>query len=165
MMHADHDGVHTRILAVPFVARGVAPRFPLLTTLTFADAAIRIGLGIVLRLFPAIADIPMTVVPLFGAIGFTSIALGLVALVVWLLAHHRYHRMHRRGIAALFDPLATIGFLSIAVGYLLVVNPPSSPTELRDVIATAGLVLAASYAVSAVGALLSASLPTPASSG
>jgi hypothetical protein len=208
-MHDDHDVAHTRILAVPFLARGaasaalagyvlrghpawdaimravawyavvdgvigiiavlvlvvrrVAPRFPLLTALTLTDAILRVALGILLRVVPAIADVPMTLVPLFGAVGLTSAALGLVALIVWLLAHHRYHRMHRRGIAALFDPLATIGCLSIAVGYLLFVDPPALPTELRDVIATAGLVLAASYVVSAVGALMSVTLPPPTS--
>ena len=201
-MHDEGDVLHTRILAVPFLARGaasailaayvlrdhqpwdaivravawyavidgalglvavtlllargIAPRFPLLTILTLTDAVIRVGLGVVLRVFPAIANIPMTLVPLFGAVGLTSAALGVVALIVWLLAHHRYHGLHRRGIAALFDPLATIGFLSIGVGCYLFVSPPSTATELRGVIATAGLVLAASYVVSAVGALMSA---------
>ena len=205
-MHDEHDVMHTRILAVPFLARGaasaglaayvlrdhlaweaiiravawyaivdgvlglvavmmlmgrgVAPRFPLLTALTLTDAAIRVALGLVLRAVPAIAEVPITLVPLFGAVGLTSAALGIVALIVWLLAHHRYHRMHRRGIAALFDPVATIGGLSIAVGCLLFLNPPSTATELRDIIATAGLVLAASYAVSAIGALLSAAPST-----
>ena len=153
------DGALGLVVVAVLVARGIAPRFPLLTALTAADAVLRVGLGIVLHAVPAIADIPMTLVPLFGAIGLTSVALGLVALTVWLLAHHRYHRMHRRGIAALFDPLATIGGLSIAVGWLFFVNPPSSATELRDVIATAGFVLAASYVVSAVGALMSVTLP------
>jgi hypothetical protein len=207
-MHDEHDVTHTRILAVPFLARGaasaglsayvlrdhlawdtiiravawyaiidgifglvavgllaargIAPRFSLLTVLTLTDAVVRVALGVTLRTVPAIAEVPMTLVPLFGAVGLASAALGIVALIVWLLAHHRYHRLHRRGIAALFDPLVTIGGLSIAVGCLLFVSPPSTSTELRDVIATAGLVLAASYAVSAVGAVMSASMPTSA---
>lgn len=201
-MRNDNEVVHTRVLALPFLTRGVAsawvaahvlrgqpqwsdvvraaawyalvdgslaliaaaflmwrriaPRFPILTAMSLADAFIRVALGVVLLAVPAVAEVPMTLVPLFGAVGLTSAVLGLAAIVAWILAHHRYHGFHRRGVAALFDPLATIGFLSLAVGCLLFFDPPASSIELRDVIATAGIVLAASFAVSAIGALLSA---------
>ena len=204
-MQDDRDAPHTRVLSVPFFARGaasagvavavmrghpgwsaivraaawyalidgtlgliegillvrrrLAPRFPLLTAMTFCDALIRLALGILLLAVPAIAEVPMTLVPLFGAVGLTAATVGIAALVVWTLALHRYHHLHRRGLAALFDPLATIGFLSLAVGCLLFFDPPSSATQLRTVIATAGLVLAASFVVSAVGALISVSIP------
>lgn len=153
------DGALGLILGLLLVIRRLAPQFPLLTTITFGDAVIRIALGGVLLALPAIAEVPMTLVPMFGAVGAVSAVLGMAALIVWLLEHRRYHRTHRRGLAMLFDPLATIGFLCIAVGSLLFFNPPSSALELRDVIATAGIVLAASCAVSAVGALISATIP------
>ena len=135
------DGGLGLIVVVLLISRRLAPRFPLLTGMTIGDAIIRLALGIVLLAFPAIAELPMTLVPLFGVVGLTSAALGLTALVVWTIARHRYHHLHQPGLAAFFDP------------------PYSSP-QLRDVIATAGIVLAASYALSAIGALISARRPS-----
>lgn len=154
------DGGLGLIVVVLLISRRLAPRFPLLTGMTIGDAIIRLALGIVLLAFPAIAELPMTLVPLFGVVGLTSAALGLTALVVWTIARHRYHHLHQPGLAAFFDPLATIGFLSVAVGCLLFFDPPYSSPQLRDVIATAGIVLAASYALSAIGALISARRPS-----
>jgi uncharacterized membrane protein HdeD (DUF308 family) len=200
-MHNDTEVLHTRALALPFLARGIASacvaaqvlrgqpqwgdivraaawyaladgvlgliavallvwrriahRFPILSGMSFADAFIRVALGVVLLRVPALAEVPMTLVPLFGTVGLTAALLGVAAIVAFLVAHHQYHHWHRRGVAALFDPLVTIGFLSLAVGCLLFFNPPASAIELRDVIGTAGIVLAASFGVSSIGALIS----------
>ena len=150
------DGILGVVVGILLAWRNVAARFPVLTAMTFADALIRIALGIVLVAAPGITEVPMTLVPFFGAVGSMAAVLGLAALVLWTVAHHRLHPQHRRGMGALFDPLATIGFLAMGVGGVLFFHPPTTAETLRDMIAAAGIVLAASFAVSAFGALLSA---------
>lgn len=153
------DGVLGVVTFVFLLWRRFGRRFPLLISMTFVDALIRVVFGTLLLAVPAIGELPMTVIPLFGAIGVTTAALGVAALIVSMLAHHRFHRTHRHALEALFDPLSVIGLLSVAVDSLFFVTPPSTPRELRDVIAAAGILLAASFAVSGIGAIANASLP------
>ena len=150
------DGVLGLVTFVFLLWRRFGRLYPLLTGMTLVDALIRIVFGTLLLVVPTIGEIPMTVIPLFGAMGVITAALGMAALIVWTLAHHRFHRTHRHALEALFDPLSAIGLLSVAVGSLFFVGPPSTPRELREVIATAGILLAASFAVSGLGAIANA---------
>lgn len=127
---------------------------PVLIALTFCDALFRILFGVAVLWYPALAQVPMMIVPLLGSIGVTAGALGLAALVVWLVEHHRRRHTHVRGAEVLFDPIPIIALLSIGVGTMLIVDPPTSAEELWRVIATGGVVLGASFFVAAAGALM-----------
>jgi len=130
---------------------------PVLISLTLGDALCRILFGVAVLWYPALAQVPMMIVPLLGSIGVTAGALGLAALVVWLVEHHRHRRAHVRGAEVLFDPIPIIGLLSIGVGTMLIVNPPTTAEELWRVIASGGVVLGASFLVAAAGAVMSRS--------
>jgi hypothetical protein len=130
---------------------------PVLISLTVGDALCRILFGVAVLWYPALAQVPMMIVPLLGSIGVTAGALGLAALVVWLVEHHRHRLTHIRGSEVLFDPVPIIGLLSIGVGTMLIVNPPTSAQELWRVIASGGVILGASFLVAAAGALMSRS--------
>ena len=130
---------------------------PVLISLTFADALCRILFGAAVLWYPALAQVPMMIVPLLGSIGVTAGALGLAALIVWLVEHHRHRHTRIRGAEVLFDPIPIIGLLSIGVGTMLIVNPPTSAEELWRVIASGGVILGASFLVAAAGALMSRS--------
>jgi len=127
----------------------------ILISLTLGDALCRIFFGVAVLWYPALTQVPMMIVPLLGSIGATAGALGLAALVVWLVEHHRHRNAHVRGAEVLFDPIPIIGLLSIGVGTMLIVNPPTSAEELWRVIASGGVVLGASFLVAAAGALMS----------
>jgi hypothetical protein len=149
------DGV-LGLAGVIILSRGRARTTPpVLVALTFLDATLRVGAGITVLWVPAIAEVPMTIVPLFGAIGVCASLLGIAALVLWLIEHHRHRHEHLRGYEALFDPIPIVALLSIAVGILLVVDPPAAATELRQLLAIGGIVLGASFAVASLGALRS----------
>lgn len=130
---------------------------PVLVSLTLGDALCRIFFGVAVLWYPALAEVPMLIVPLLGSIGVTAGALGLAALVVWLVEHHRNRHLHIRGAEVLFDPIPIIGLMSIGVGAMLIVNPPTSAEELWRVIATGGVILGGSFLVAAAGALMSRS--------
>ena len=130
---------------------------PVLISLTFGDALCRILFGAAVLWYPALAQVPMMIVPLLGSIGVTAGALGLAALIVWLVEHHRHRHTRIRGAEVLFDPIPIIGLLSIGVGTMLIVNPPTSAEELWRVIASGGVILGASFLVAAAGALMSRS--------
>lgn len=147
------DGV-LGLAAVIILARGRAKTTPtMLVALTLIDATLRIVAGITVLWVPAIAEVPMTIVPLFGTIGACASLLGIAALVLWLVEHHRHRHEHIRGYEALFDPIPIVAMLSIAVGTLLAVNPPAAATELRQLLAVGGIVLGVSLGVASFGAL------------
>ena len=127
----------------------------MLLAMTFTDAVLRVGAGIVILLVPAIAELPMTLVPMFAGIGAVAWVLGATAVILWTVEHHRHRLRHLHGAQALFDPIPIVGVLSIAVGTMLVFDPPTSAAELREVLAMGGMVFAVSLVVSAVGALIS----------
>ena len=149
------DGV-LGLAGVIVLSRGRTQRTPLvLVALTFLDATLRIGAGITVLWLPSIAEVPMTIVPLFGAIGVCAVLLGIAALVLWVVEHHRHRHEHIRGYEALFDPIPIVALLSIAVGASVVVDPPAIATDLRQLLAVGGIVLGVSLAVASIGALRS----------
>jgi len=144
------------LVGVIILARRRAWTTPaMLVALTFIDATLRVAAGITVLWVPAIAEVPMTIVPLFGAIGACASLLGIAALVLWLVEHHRHRHEHIRGYEALFDPIPIVALLSIAVGTLLAVNPPATATELQQLLAVGGIVLGVSLGVASFGALRS----------
>jgi hypothetical protein len=127
----------------------------LLTTMTVADALLRIAVGALVLALPALVDIPMTVVPLFGTIGIYAVALGLSALALWIVQRHRHQAPHGWQHAwreALFDPILVIALLSIGVGAVLFVSPPSSDAFLQRMLAIGGLIVGTSFSIACAGA-------------
>jgi hypothetical protein len=142
-------GLLTATLVASIRSRG-GPR--LLTAMTFSDALVRLATGGILLSLPSIAEIPMTVVPLLGAIGATASGLGVFAFIAWAVAHHRHG--HTLGYEALFDPIPAVAVVSIGIGTMLLVNPPARAARLGMLIGIGGLVLGLALVVSSIGALI-----------
>ena len=100
----------------------------------------------------------MTIVPLFGAIGVCAVLLGIAALVLWVVEHHRHRHEHIRGYEALFDPIPIVALLSIAVAPLRRCRSARHRDRLRQLLAVGGIVLGVSLAVASIGALRSGPL-------
>lgn len=129
----------------------------ILVTITSVDAQLRLAVGLIVLSVPGIAEVPMTLISLFAAVGATASVLGAAAVILWMVEHHR-HRHHRRhGAHALYDPIPIIGMLSIAVGAMFVFDPPTSAAELRQVLATGGVILGVTFVMSSIGAVMSPS--------
>ncbi len=124
----------------------------LLALITFLDAAGRLSLGIVLRMFPGIPLFAVTVVSLFGAVGASAAALGLVAIVAWLVARLRAGRSWTRDAAQLLDPVAAAALVSFIVGAGLFLSPPTSSRGLGVWALFVSGALAVIFLIAAIGA-------------
>jgi hypothetical protein len=111
-------------------------------------------LGITIIKVPAIADLPITIVPLFGVAGATAAFLGGIAILSWAVAHHRRRREHSIAYEALFDPIPVIALVSIIVGARLIIDPPTAAEQLRTLVAAGGVGVAIGFAIASVGSLL-----------
>jgi len=147
-----------------FVATGLvaASRFrggpAVLTLATFGDAFVRAALGVTLLLVPTVAELPMTAVSLFGAVGGCAAVLGIAGIVSWAVAHHR-RRGRSFAYEALFDPIPVIALVSIAAGAWLVVTSPATAAQLRLLVTTAGVVIAAGFATAGLASAATALRP------
>ena len=150
------DGLAGLVTALLLVRHAPSHAPPLLRSLTFADAALRLAAGILLLAFPAIADLPILIVWFFAAMGACAALLGVSAAAGWLLARvgdKRAGRSWSSGTHELFDPLAAGGLLALVVaGCALAFGPPSSAVTLRAVTAALCGGLAVVFVVSAIGA-------------
>lgn len=145
------------LAASVMLAGSLRPRSSrMLVSMTFTDAVLRVAVGVLVLWVPAIAEVPMTLIALFAAIGAIASVLGAAAVILWTVEHHRHRREHRHGAEALYDPIPIVGMLSIAVGTMLVFDPPTSAAELRLVLGTGGVVLGVAFVISSIGALMSA---------
>jgi hypothetical protein len=142
-------GLAAAALVAP-LARSGAPR--LLGTMTLLDALGRLALGIALRMLPGLAALPMTVVPLFGAVGLSAASLGLIAMTAWVVARVRGGHSWSIDADELFDPLAAAALISFVIGATLFVSPPSSATALRVLATSASAGLTIVFLVASVGA-------------
>ena len=127
-----------------------------LVVMTIADAVARVGLGLAILILPAIAEVPMTLLSLFGVVGTTAALLGVVGIVSWAVAHHRRQREHSVAYEALFDPIPAIAFVSIVVGARLTIDPPSAAEQLRSIVSAGGIAVALGFVVAGVGGLAEA---------
>jgi hypothetical protein len=125
-----------------------------LVVTTLVDALIRLCLGLALFKLPAIAELPMTVLPFFAVVGATAALLGAIGILSWALAHHRRQREHSVAYEAFFDPIPVIAVVSIVIGARLAFDPPTSAAQLRPLVAAGGIGVAIGFAVAAAGSLM-----------
>ncbi len=125
-----------------------------LVVTTLVDAIVRLGLGLALLTLPTIADVPMTVVPLFAVVGATAVLLGAIGILSWAAAHHRREREHSVAYEAFFDPIPVIAVVSIVIGARLAIDPPTSAAQLRPLAAIGGIGVAIGFAIAGVGSLM-----------
>lgn len=154
-LYALIDGVIGLASVVPLAGPLRSRTSPALIALSLGDALFRVFVGIFVLRYPAVAQLPMLIVPLFGSTGVVAAALGLAALIIWLVEHHRHRNEPLRGSNALFDPIPVIAALSIAVGTMLFFDPPTSEEQLWRIIAVGGTILGLSFMVAALGAFMS----------
>jgi hypothetical protein len=127
-----------------------------LVVTTFVDAIVRLALGTALLVFPAIAELPMTAVPLFSVVGATAALLGGIGILSWAIAHRRRRREHSVAYEALFDPIPVIALVSIVIGARLIIDPPTSASQLRALVAIGGIAVAIGFAIASTGSLTEA---------
>lgn len=141
------------LLAVPLILPLTSRGSPhLLATVTFVDACARIATGIALRVLPGIPLFAVAFVSLAGIIGACTAALGIVVAVMWAVARRR-QRTHVLAWDELFDPLAAAAVVSFFAGFILFVNPPTTPPGLRTFAVVVTSALALVFAVASLGAL------------
>ena len=145
------------LLTVALLAKhapGRAP--PLLRSLTFADSTLRLAAGAALLALPGIADLPMTLVWLFGILGVSAAAVGILAMLGWVVARVSDRHAGRRwgaGTHELFDPLAAGGLIALAAAAgAFVLGPPTTAAMLRLAAAAITGALAVVFCVSSFGA-------------
>ncbi len=155
-MYALLDGVLALLTAALFAAARYRGGPIELVATTFVDASVRVGLGLALLTLPAIAEVPMTVVPLFGVVGGTAALLGAIGILSWAIAHSRRRREHSVAYEALFDPIPIIAIVSMVIGARLITSPPTSAAELRPLVAAGGIGVAVGFAIAGVGSLMEA---------
>jgi hypothetical protein len=148
------DGALALVTGTLLAAAHYRGRPAVLIAMTFVDAAVRLGLGVTIIKLPAIAELPMTVVPLFGVVGATAAFFGGVAILSWAVAHHRRQREHSVAYEALFDPIPVIALVSIVIGTRLIIDPPTAAEQLRPLVAMGGLGVAIGFAVASAGSLI-----------
>jgi hypothetical protein len=124
-----------------------------LVLLTFVDAVGRLGVGLMLLLFPGIPITAVTIVPFFGVIGASAAILGIVAMIFWLVGRFKIGRRWTLGSDLLFDPLAIAAILSYAIAYTLFLAPPATTHALRMMAARSAAVMAGVFLAAALGAL------------
>jgi hypothetical protein len=118
------------------------------------DGIVRLSLGAAILLLPTIAQVPMTVVPLFGVVGATAALLGGLAILSWAVAHHRRQREHSVIYEAFFDPIPVVALVCIVIGAMLATDPPSSAAQLRPLVSAGGIAVAVGFAIAGAGSLL-----------
>ena len=153
-LYALLDGGLALLTAVLFAAARYRGGPVALVVTTLVDAIVRISLGCALLTLPAIADVPMTVVPLFGVVGATAALLGAIGIVSWAVAHRRRQREHSVAYEAFFDPIPVIALVSIVIGARLAIDPPASAAQLRPLVAAGGIGVAIGFALAALGSLM-----------
>lgn len=128
---------------------------PLFRSLTFADAALRLGAGSALLALPGIPDLPLGVVLFFGVVGAAAGLFGVVATIGWFVARVRDRRAGQPWHLTtheLFDPLGAVGVVAlVGVGAALIAGPPPTASGLRAVASSMCGALALAFIVSAIG--------------
>jgi hypothetical protein len=152
--YALFDGGLALLTATIFAAARYRGGPLMLVATTLVDATARLGLGCALLRRPAIAEVPMTVVPLFGIVGATAALLGVIGIISWAVAHHRREREHSVAYEAFFDPIPIIALVSIVIGSRLALDPPTSAAQLRTLVAAGGIGVAIGFAIAAGGSLM-----------
>jgi len=153
-LYALLDGGFALLTAALFAAARYRGGPVELVVTTLVDAIVRLGLGFALLTLPTIADVPMTVVPLFAVVGATAALLGAIGILSWAVAHHRRQREHSVAYEAFFDPIPVIALVSIVIGARLAVDPPTSAAQLRPLVAGGGIGVAIGFAIAGVGSLM-----------
>jgi len=153
-LYALLDGGFALLTAALFAAARYRGGPVELVVTTLVDAIVRLGLGFALLTLPTIADVPMTVVPLFAVVGATAALLGAIGILSWAVAHHRRQREHSVAYEAFFDPIPVIALVSIVIGARLAVDPPTSAAQLRPLVAAGGIGVAIGFAIAGVGSLM-----------
>jgi len=153
-LYALLDGGLALLTAAVFVAARYRGGPVALVATTLVDATVRLGLGLALLTLPAIAEVPMTVVPLFTVVGASAAVLGAIGILSWAVAHHRREREHSVAYEALFDPIPVIALVSIVIGARLTIDPPTSAVQLRPLVAAGGIGVAVGFAIAAAGSLM-----------
>lgn len=122
-----------------------------LAVITFGDAVARMMFGGLVLLVPAVADIPITVVPLLSVIGVLAALFGAAAF--FMLLHLRRLRQEGRvASSTALRPIAAVALTAIVIGTLLLVRAPTSSVDwLRLAVASAGLCLALAFATASLG--------------
>jgi hypothetical protein len=155
-LYALLDGGFALLTAALFAAARYRGGPVALVVTTLVDAIVRISLGFALSTRPTIAEVPMTVVPLFGVVGATAALLGVIGIFSWAVAHHRRQREHSIAYEAFFDPIPIIALVSIVIGARLAIDPPASAAQLRPLVAAGGIGVAIGFALAAAGSLMEA---------
>ena len=148
------DGGFAMLTAALFAATRYRGGPVALVVTALVDAIVRISLALALLTLPAILDLPMTVVPLFGVVGATAALLGAIGILSWAVAHHRRQREHSVAYEAFFDPIPVIALVSLVIGARLAIDPPGTAPQLRPLVAAGGIGVAIGFAVAGVGSLL-----------
>ena len=162
-LYALLDGGFALLTAALFAAARYRGGPVELVVTTLVDAIVRISLGLALLTLPTIAEVPMTVVPLFGVVGATAALLGVIGIFSWAVAHHRRQREHSVAYEAFFDPIPVIALVSIVIGARLAIDPPASAAQLRPLVAAGGIGVAVGFAIAAAGSLMEGLRPRPSS--
>jgi hypothetical protein len=122
-----------------------------LAVITFGDAVARMMFGGLVLLVPAVADIPITVVPLLSVIGVLAALFGAAAFFM-LLHLHRLRQDGRVASSTALRPIAAVALTAIVIGTLLLVRAPTSSVDwLRLAVASGGLCLALAFSTASLG--------------
>lgn len=150
------DGTLGLVIVALLAKHGPSRAPPLLRSLTFADSSLRLALGSTLLAFPGIAEIPMTIVWLFGILGASAAVAGVTAVTGWVVARISDRRAGRRWTSnthELFDPLAAAGVIAVAATLCaLAFGPPATAGALRISAASITAAFAIVFSISSFGA-------------
>lgn len=151
-VYALADGALGFLMAALLVRHRPITAPPALASLVFADAITRVGVGAAIGLLPGIPQLPITVVLFFGALGSWAASAGVIAMIAWLVAHHRERAGRPRSSTdALFGPLAAAGLIALGLAlYAFIVGPPATFEELRTAAGTAAGALTIVFLVASV---------------
>jgi hypothetical protein len=150
------DGTLGLLTVLLLVRKGPSAAPPPLVALILADALLRCIAGIAILALPGIPYFPITTVLVYAMLGTWAAAAGVIAIVVWFVAHVRAKhagrpldsRMHR-----LFDPLETAGLIAVILAaYAFIVGPPATAAVLRMNAALASAALGVVFLIAAIGA-------------
>jgi hypothetical protein len=130
---------------------------PKLVALVLVDAFMRIAAGVAIQLLPGIVDIPIVLVLFFGALGTWAAMGGATAIGVLLVSHARHHPAGNAAassrVHALFDPLASAGFVALGLAvFAFAVGPPATAAELRTTAIVASGALTIIFTIAAASA-------------
>ncbi|HWH52047.1 MAG TPA: hypothetical protein VN651_10940 [Gemmatimonadaceae bacterium] len=129
---------------------------------TLVDAVGRLLVSSALRAMPGLSELPMVLVPLFAATGVSVTLLGAVMAVAWVMSRRGVSPDARRGVHALFDPLAMSAVVAFGAAAVLIVGPPATAASLRSLAVAVSATFAALFAVAALGvATLRPTAPAP----